>query len=76
MATGAESRELTDAQIARLVECISGQHMEKIALAYMHISKTTVENIMYAHPGDTEAWSRKLILHWRNKNPDNSRQVG
>ena len=75
MATGTESKLLTDAYLARLATKIRSREMEKVALAYLGIDKETIKTVLYSYREDSDAFNRDMLARWMNKNPENSRQV-
>ena len=76
MSAGAESKQLTHEQISRLAEVIAKRNMESIAIRYLGISFETVDNYRIMYREDTMKFNRDIMKFWRNRNPDNSCQVG
>ena len=75
MATGTESKRLTDADLARLANNISSHDMEKLALKYLGFDNETMTTALYSHRENSHAFNKDMLGQWMNKNRDNSRQV-
>ena len=74
MATGTESKLLTDVDLARLATKIGVPEMKKLALGYLGIDKKTIK-IMYSEREDSYSFNTDMLVRWRNKRSVNSRQV-
>ena len=67
MATGGDSRPLTDAMLARLAHTITRYSMEQIALAYLNFREKDIKSLRQTHLEDTEAFKRQILLIWKNR---------
>ena len=75
MSTGVESEQLTDEQIRCLAKVVSASDMEFIAYLYLELEYKTVVSCQRMAERDPEAFNSEIIKQWRNRNPDNFRQV-
>ena len=67
MATGGSGR-LTNKEMIRLAEAITGKHMEEIAMLYFDIDWEEVENSKRDHRDDVKAFNRDMLRKWAFKN--------
>ena len=60
---------ITDQEISRLASVFSPQELSSIALDYLGIKQTDLDNWKYEHPSEAEAYKRKILTKWTYSNP-------
>ena len=66
---------LEDGEIAQFAPKISFQSMQTIAIQRLGFSDAEVSSLVAECRENTEKFNRQILLKWRNKNHEGSRQV-
>ena len=75
MATKEKGQILTNHQIAVLALTISKNSLSAIARDFMDFTEESVTSVEKENPDDDEAFKRKIIQIWANKNSVNQVKV-
>ena len=67
--------QLKDDELARLAPMISYQSMQSIALQRLGFTDAEISSLVAECRENTEKFNRQILLKWRNKNHEGSRQV-
>ena len=68
MASGGESRPLTDELIAQLSQVIPARSLERIAIRYLGLDHVRLENIKDDVQKNPQLVNFEILCFWRNKN--------
>ena len=75
MATKEKGQILTNHQIAMLALTISKESLSTVARDFMGFTEESVTSVQKENPDDDEAFKRKIIQIWANKNSVNQVKV-